>query len=290
MQFIRNTIAWWNKKNKSYIEEVIQFILFLGFIFLVRTWFYGLYQVPSGSMETTMLKGEGYVSDKFTYTFLRNPRRGEIIAFNEPVYPYSDNKLVNMWQNYVWGPSNWTKRVIGLPGEHIEGRIEDGHPVVYINGEKFDEPYLNQYPLVPENYSLRDWRSYDKNYSYYDQPFYRMDGDVVTLVQRALRQQGYEDVKEPGTPAPHAQDIYDVHLKCKEKDGIDEYWVMGDNRLGSSDSRAFGPLKRDLIHGRIIFRIFSIDAQHSWLIVDLIKHPIDFWTRIRWKRFFNTLS
>lgn len=290
MQFIRNMVTWWNKPNKTFMEQVVEFCCFIVFIFLVRTWFYGLYQVPSGSMETTMLIGEGYVSDKFTYTFVRDPRRGEVIAFNEPLYPYSDNKALYYWQQYVWGPSNWTKRVIGLPGEHIEGRIEEGHPVVYINGEKMDEPYVNKFPLIPVSYSLESPRSYDANYSYYDQPFYRMDGDVVKIIQRALRQQGYEASREPGTPMPNGQDIYDVHLKSKGKDGIDEYWVMGDNRLGSGDSRVFGPLKRELIHGRIVFRIFSVDAQHSWLIMDLLQHPLDFWTRIRWKRFLQPLS
>jgi signal peptidase I len=292
MQFVRNLVKWWNKPNKNFIEQVLEFCCFIVFIFLIRTWFYGLYQVPSGSMETTMLVGEGYVSDKFTYTFLREPRRGEIIAFNEPSYPYSHNPVKYFWEKYVWGPSNWTKRVIGLPGDHVEGRVEDGHPVVYINGEKFNEPYLNKYPLIPVDYSLSSWRSYDSEYSHYNQPFYRMDKDVVTMVQRTLRQQGYEASREPNTPMPGRPtcDIYDVHLKCKDKDGVDEYWVMGDNRLGSGDSRAFGPLKRDLIHGRIIFRLFSVDAQHSWLVIDLLTHPIDFFKRIRWSRFLQCLK
>ena len=54
---------------------------------------------------------------------------------------------------------------------------------------------------------------------------------------------------------------------------------MGDNRLGSGDSREWGVLDGKLIHGRIVFRLWSIDSQESWWFVDLLKHPIDFWTR-----------
>ena len=79
--------------------------------------------------------------NKFTVLF-RDLKHGEIITFNDPLYPYSDNYFVNLWQRYVWGPSNWTKRVIGIPGDHIQGKIEDGKPVVYLNGSKLDEPYV----------------------------------------------------------------------------------------------------------------------------------------------------
>ena len=39
--------------------------------------------------------------------------------------------------------------VIGVPGDHIKGVIEDGKPVVYVNGKKLDEQaYINKYPLI----------------------------------------------------------------------------------------------------------------------------------------------
>ena len=46
------------------------------------------------------------------------------------LYDYSSNKLLNWWQMYVWGPENWTKRIIGVPGDHVKGVIEEGKPVV----------------------------------------------------------------------------------------------------------------------------------------------------------------
>ena len=64
---------------------------------------------------------------------------------------------------------------------------------------------------------------------------------------------------------------------------------MGDNRRGSFDSRGWGVLKGDLIHGRILFRLWSSDSDESWWILDLIKHPIDFWKRMRWSRCLNVV-
>ena len=99
---------------------------------------------------------------------------------------------------------------------------------------------------------------------------------------------GSHSILYPQTPAlgRHGdKDIYDVHL------GPNQYWMMGDNRQASSDSRDWGPLDANkiLIHGRIIFRIWSIDSDMSWWIVDLLKHPIDFWHRVRWSRFFQII-
>ncbi len=281
-------------------------------VFLIRTFGFGLYQVPSGSMETTMLVGERFFADKFSYLFT-SPERGDIISFNDPTFNYSQDKIMRLWQEYVWGPSNWTKRVIGRPGDDVEGRIEDGKPVIYLNGNKLDEPYLNKYPLIGvykvdpsglfqhmNGRSIDDfWRnvtfySYDPDYSYADQPFYKMKANrIVTGAD------GKPIMMWPGTPIREPQE--DRVAESKEEnywDGSDvfhvklgenQYWCMGDNRLGSKDCRCFGPIDGRLIHGKIIFLIWSLDSDESWWIVDLLKHPIDFWKRMRWSRFFRIM-
>src|SRR5579871_3786143 len=126
-------MSYHNKSNKqavgilATIKELAGLLLI---VFLIRTFGFGLYQVPTGSMETTMLVGERFFADKLSYNF-RAPRRGEIISFNDPSFKYSTNPITKIFQRYVWGPSNWTKRVIGIPGDIIRGVIENGKPVVY---------------------------------------------------------------------------------------------------------------------------------------------------------------
>ena len=94
-----------------------------------------------------MLVGERFFADKFTYLFAK-PQRGHVISFNSPLFDYSGNTFKRLFQEYVWGPQNLTKRIIGVPGDLIEGKVEDGKPVVYRNGVKLEEPYFNKYPLI----------------------------------------------------------------------------------------------------------------------------------------------
>ena len=93
-------------------KSIVEFVGLLLLVFLIRTFGFGLYQVPTGSMETTMLVGERFFADKFTYLFSK-PQRGNIIAFNDVLFQYSTNPVKLWFENYVYGPSNVTKRVIG---------------------------------------------------------------------------------------------------------------------------------------------------------------------------------
>jgi signal peptidase I len=52
--------------------------------------------------------------------------------------------------------------------------------------------------------------------------------------------------------------------------GPDEYWVMGDNRNHSRDSREFGPILRDVIVGEVLFRYWPLS---DWGVVNRINYP-----------------
>ena len=296
--YITRVIRWYKRPNKSAVADLLEsLIVIIPVVFLIKTFIFGLYQVPTGSMETTMLVGERFFADKVTPYFSK-PKRGEIISFNNPLHKYSSNWFVNMWQQYAdWNVINYTKRVIAVPGDHIQGKVEDGKPVVCVNGQKLDEPYLNKYPVIsvfkPAPISLRTGipgeihrRSYDPDKPFDNQSFYRLN---PVEISRAKMYLGGENIFHPGTPAYNSTgkliDEYDVTL------GPDEYWMMGDNRQGSFDSRDWGPWnsKKAIFHGRIVFRIWSVDSDESWWIFDLIKHPIDFFKRVRWSRFFQML-
>jgi signal peptidase I len=318
-------------QQSGFFASVREFLTLLIIVLVIRIFLFGLYQVPTGSMETTMLVGERFFADKLSY-FFRGPTRGEIISLNAPDFVYSSNPVIKMLQLYVlgpmplnWGPDNWTKRVIGLPGDHVEGKIENGKPTVYLNGTKLEEPYLNTYPLIKirsqdaqaecerlEKEALAVHggritmdhaeltrriaqrvpycpRSYDPSVGYNEQPFYRIDpkrivSEDLTMPQTPIHPDAPDAQIKQGVNFWNGSDIFSVHL------GDSDYWCMGDNRLGSRDCRSFGPFKGEWIRGRIVFRIWSMDSSESWWIVDLIKHPIDFWQRIRWQRFFQWVN
>jgi signal peptidase I len=300
--------------RQSFWGQVVELVFLLFIVFLIRTFVFGLYQVPSGSMETTMLVGERFLADKFSYWF-RKPGAGEIIACNDPTYRYSTNGAQQLFEQYVWGPENWTKRIIAEPNSHVQGRIEDGKPVVYVDGVKKDEPYINRYPLIelwrPEQLKEIKWllsqysvqqlldhgyagpsKSYDPDKPFNNQPFYDINPDyvirdeagaIMMIKPGSLRRRTRKEPTRRGADYWDGSDLFDVHL------GPNEYWLMGDNRLGSSDSREFGPFKAHTIHARIVFRISSVDSNESWWIVDLIKHPIAFWSKVRWNRFLQRI-
>lgn len=86
-------------------------------------------EVPTGSMISTIQIDDRLIGNRLAYLF-SNPKRGDIVIF-----PYPDNEK----ETYI-------KRIVGLPGETIE--IVEG--VLYIDGEVYEESYLNE-PMKKEN-------------------------------------------------------------------------------------------------------------------------------------------
>lgn len=295
LSHIKNSInrfnEWFDSQN-----SILQLIMLISFAFCVRTFIFGLYIVPTGSMEPTMLVGEVFYSDKLTVMF-RKINHGDIISINDPTFNYSKNFFMRLFQNYVWGPDNWTKRVIGVPGDHIQGKIIDGKTVIIRNGKVIDEPYVNPYPLVKvmekahqlrlkapfmieeQNIRLRTFVPQYPIDDFEHQPFYHIAVD--SLLPNACNPMiYYPHVASLGEDS--VTNVFDIVLK------EDEYWLMGDNRRGSFDSRGFGKVNRNLIHGRIIFRLFSFDTTNS-LLYELVINPIYFIRhKLRpWKRWFS---
>jgi len=208
---LRRLLGKWADNYWVYQGAQLIFVI-IPIAFIIRTFGFGLYQVPTGSMEPTLLVGERFFADKLTYWF-REPKRGEIIAFNSPDssacptqgFPYSKNWFKNLVQRYIWipfimeGPSNWTKRVIAVGGDHIVGKIEDDKPVIYLNDSKLplQEPYVNTYPLIELYAPVSSWvpnlkksdaryrvvyRTFDPNRSFEkEQPFYQIDPSRIVL-------------------------------------------------------------------------------------------------------------
>src|SRR5438132_5422313 len=108
-QKIYSKNSWWRKSGAFEVVAIVCIAL------VIRTFGYGLYRVPTGSMETTMLVGELFFADKVSFLF-SCPKHGDVIAFNDPTFVYSNSPIMARVERFVWGPSNWTKRVIGIPG------------------------------------------------------------------------------------------------------------------------------------------------------------------------------
>lgn len=116
---------------KQEVWEWIKIILSAAAIaFVLNTFIIANSEVPSGSMENTIMTGDRVIGSRLSYRF-GDPERGDIAIFHFP----DDEKIY------------YVKRVIGLPGETVD--IVDGK--VYLNGsaEPLDEPYIRE-EMIPE--------------------------------------------------------------------------------------------------------------------------------------------
>jgi signal peptidase I len=109
---------------KEVLSWVFSFALALLVAILLKNYVVINADVPTGSMENTIMPGDRLVGNRLAY-MSSEPERGDVVIFR---YPDNEEEL-------------FVKRVIGLPGETVD--IEDG--VVYINGEALDEDYVKEY-------------------------------------------------------------------------------------------------------------------------------------------------
>jgi signal peptidase I len=308
-----------NETTKHPIRQWTEAIIVAGLAaFILRSTLFSLYKVPTGSAEPNILIGDYVWSNKLPYLFSKKMNRGECVVYDDMNFTFDkSNKLKFWWQKYVGlsvpflgikkGPINVVKRVIGIPGDVVEGKIEDGKPVIYLNDKKLDEPYINPYPLIllkkstgfidadhigPITIPNFLKKTYDKSYyiydpskSYADQPWHYIKKSEVVKIPWAPE----ATFRYPYTPTykdAEKTQCADLFGPMKVPEG--KYWIMGDNRKNSADSRWFGFLDADRIHGRLSFIIASFGGNEAFWVFTLLKHPIDFWTKYaRWSRFFT---
>lgn len=304
-----------HETTKPSWQQWIEALVIAGAVaLLLRNFIFGLYHVPTGSAEPTILVGDRVWGNKLAYRF-SEVKRGDLVIFDSPEYNYDpEGSLKYYWQRYIGlpvpmlglksGPINMVKRVIAVPGDWIEGRVEDGKAVIYLNEKKLDEPYVNPYPLIwlrketgflpfctlgpipLPSFLCRHpveggvLYTYDPDKPFEKQPFYSMEMREVVQIP------GYPSLRHPYTPIYRSSGCADVFGPMRVPEG--KYWVMGDSRQNSRDARWFGFLDKSLIHGRLSFIIYSIDSQEPFWLFELISHPIDFWFKaVRWNRFFK---
>ncbi len=184
------------------------------FSIFVITFVAQAFQIPSGSMENTLLVGDFLLVDKLHFAGGASPvrflpygsiQRGDIIVFNFPVEP----------SEFV------VKRVIGLPGDRIQLR----NKMVYVNGVSLQEDYAVHISGSYDNY--RDNFPRQRN--------------ATREVDQHWRSEMVQYVSDGELVVPR-----------------DEYFVLGDNRENSADSRYWGFVPRNNIVGRPLVIYLSV--------------------------------
>ncbi len=121
-----------NPANDGRVRNLVEWgvivLVAVGFAFLVRGYAFQTFFIPSESMVPRLQTDDRVLVNKFAFD-LRDPSRGDVVVFRTP--PDARKKGIA-------GMDDLVKRVVGLPGETIEGR--DGR--IFINGRVLEEPYL----------------------------------------------------------------------------------------------------------------------------------------------------
>jgi signal peptidase I len=190
--------------------------------------------IPSGSMENTLLVGDHLAVDRITLApptkwmplvHYREPERNDIVVFLKPV---SDPDPVTGAPQYLF----LVKRLIGVPGDHIHLR----NGIVIINGVAQDQPHAK--PTTPENHN-----------DFLDE-FPSMPPDP-----------------EPGNLIPESWAV-DFPRNIENGDLVvppGHYFMMGDNRHNSADSRFWGFVPRENIVGRPLLNYWSFESTEEQL-------------------------
>ncbi len=192
------------KKIFSFLKETLDTILFVLIAVIVIRFFIGeLRWIPSGSMHPTLIEGDRLFVEKLSKP-VRKPQRGDILVFYPPdeILRKDFFSILSRLTGIMCKDIAFIKRVVGLPGDKLEVRPEDGEYFVYINDKKLDEPYI---------LSKTDWM-------------------------------------------PCRDDMYCGPFTVPENN----YFMMGDNRGNSQDSRFWGFLPENRIIGRAIFVFWPV--------------------------------
>jgi signal peptidase I len=215
----------------SWMRSVgIAFVLFV----VIKTFLVEAFQIPSGSMERTLLVGDFLFVNKAVYGAqipgtgarlpgFESPRRGDVIVFAYPKNP----------------DLNYVKRVIGLGGDRVEMR--EGQ--VRVNGELLTETYVQR--VDP----MRDIS--DPEFSWQRRYFV-----------------GSRD--DPRAVHPTRDNWGPLRVPAGK------YFVLGDNRDNSADSRYWGFVDGGAVKGRPMVVYFSYDRE--------AHDALPWLTDIRWSR------
>ena len=207
-----------NTPDPMLVEYSKSFFPVILVVFLIRSFIAEPFKIPSGSMMPTLLAGDFILVNKFTYglrvpilnnTFIEvnHPKRGDVFVFHYPPDPSID----------------YIKRVVGVPGDKIVYQDKQ----LYINGEKMDMTYLDDYQY--ESAGLNQVHA--KRYS-----------EQLGEVKHDVLIEDNSFSKEGSVEVPQGY-----------------YFAMGDNRDNSKDSRYWGFVPEQNLVGKAFFIWWNFD-------------------------------
>ncbi|MBN2601171.1 MAG: signal peptidase I [Candidatus Marinimicrobia bacterium] len=271
-------------------QEIKSWVLIILIALGIKQTIVASYHVPTGSMENTIMTGDFLFGNNFIYgsrtpdwigipytrmgfhipwfrlPSIKEPEQGDIVIFKYPE------------DQYV----HYVKRCIAAPGQTIEVINKE----VFIDGKRYPDPKHSKY-VRPTTYS-EYWKDYNifprgaGNQDNYGPIYVPKEGDTLRIGKYPT--QLFKNVVELAHHSFYVQDGKIVIDEIEQDYYIveqDYYFMMGDNRDNSLDSRFWGFVPFDLVVGR---------AMVVWLSVNKEMPLYRFTKIVRWNRFGKIIS
>ncbi len=212
---------WWVEYSKSFFPVILA-------VFLLRSFLVEPFKIPSGSMIPTLHVGDFILVNKFTYGIrlpivgtklveLNSPKRGDVMVFQYPETP----------------SLAYIKRVVGLPGDDIAYRNKK----IYLNGVLQEQQRDGDYNYVEAALNFVHTERYSENLAGRVHPVL-LNPDVPGIHPGAVAE----------FPFRENCAYREEEVRCTVPEG--HYFMLGDNRDNSRDSRYWGFVPDKMIVGK----------------------------------------
>ncbi len=240
----------------SFWEQLGTLAIAIAIALSIRAFVIEPFRIPSGSMLPTLLIGDHLFVNKFVYGVpipfsdirlpgLRAPERGDVVVFK--VARNGDGQIIPADRRPDLPADDFVKRIVGLPGDTIE--VSSGR--VFVNGEE-----------VPHFAT--------------GETFTGEHGSSLTVQREVLGDCAHEILDDPIHPGLQ-------RARFVVEDG--RYFMMGDNRDRSNDSRSWGTVRLEEMKGPAFILYWSWDVNGNFLS---FLNPVNwFAAEKRWDRVFQ---
>jgi signal peptidase I len=236
------------RKKAGGIAETARTIAYAAIIALVvRTFLFEPFNIPSGSMLPTLLIGDYLFVSKYSYGYSKHSFPFSPNLFSGRILEQQPERGdVVVFKLPSDNRTDYIKRVIGLPGDRL--MVRDG--ILHINGV----PVTRQ-KIVGEDPNAPGGTIYLET----------LPNGVTHRIREVSDDEFGDNTREYEVPPGH-------------------YFVMGDNRDNSQDSRFIGPIPAENLVGRAEILFFSVDGGAA--LWEVWRWP----AAIRWSRLFNAVE